>query len=317
MVNLFIPVDSNATHMNDKDFSMEEDFNLLTDIHPDMLAKYADFVTDHSVIDGITNDEDLLAVPPSAVFNPLISPNSKPDVREEESAMDTDDLDYATLSNITTNDTNYESLSSELGNILLKHKEPAGMDHPCSSAQSLKFSHHHYPEQPEAFSDLLQMCNSVDVKPTLDNMDTNKMISQYLRSNTSKSETNKISENETSETLSTIGHGSGGTVTILRRKHSGPNPQLTDPLAEFLAPIPGLPNRSNPSNTTNSSNSLASKLSDSNNTSYSNLEKLLLDDSITLHSNLSSNSAIQVGKPSSTTHSDDEDDFTYDYDKLL
>ena len=295
----------------------DSDFHLLTDITPDMLVHYADFFANHGTTDGSSSEEHLLAVPPSAVFNPTTSSQqiNKNLRRCEDSSMDSDDMDYTSLTSVTPDEA-YQSMSSELGNILLKQKDSSSLEDssdpsPSTIVSSASSVLHSESKNTGAFNDLIKMCSPSSTPSNCSTSESNAcnylFQSKYVKA-TPKTESANACENEMSETLSTIGHGSGGTVTIVRSKHSGPTAQLSEPLAQLLSPITVKKSTSSPYH---SKTGVAENAEKSVSTE-SCLENFFRNG----HANDSDSYARMKKVADLSTEQSDDEDF-YDYDKLL
>ena len=202
------------------------DFHLLTNITPDLLSTYTD-LANHAMSDtlGSTDDSSLLAVPPSIVFNPKTSPSSR--------------LKSSPFDETTLNDRTFESFPVDN----LDHS-----NHSYASSCTLDNGSlmNGFTFNDKYINDQVQHCRKDSDMMNKSFESSNRNATNYFTINenhhrdmsprdfnTPKSHGNRSpalnitesdghvikSESRSSpdrETMSTIGHGSGGTVTILK-----------------------------------------------------------------------------------------------------
>ncbi|KAF2364822.1 Fork head domain [Trinorchestia longiramus] len=216
------------------------DFHFFTDLTPELLSKYSEMCHGQPASDALGSDESLLAVPPSAVFNPLtnfsVIDRKKSAVTITNATTSASDMSYTLMSDLSHE--NYDQ--SQSGSVSDLNQAYQNSGHVSASSLSafqcvdlflnrsdgciITSSESLAPQPIQSIASC-----STSVSPSVNYM-TSIVTSQSVKSETDANESE-------SEILNTIGHGSGGTVTIIKRKPERSNQHLSQPLVKLLSPL--------------------------------------------------------------------------------
>lgn len=199
------------------------DFQLISNFTPGLFNKYSDIYATQPLSDSLGTDEPLLAVPPSAVFNPLkdtrdsacLIPSTVPNTSNEDLTLLGHGVDDLAVYYTTA----VEDVNGLQG---VQNVATAVQSSQKSTSSSFIFSSNNIPAASSSKSQGIGVSYHSHMVPS----------SQHI-----KLEQFRHEDEPEREVLSSIGHGSGGIVTIVKRKADPAPHQLSEPLAKLLSPL--------------------------------------------------------------------------------